>query len=335
MFQGEIAIPQLAVSRVEDNPAEYGTALAVQTAGENNLEVYINEKVVEYCESFFGKSIAQDVLILIEKRQIGNGFDFKRLYTPVDEVSVPLSLGEKRITDLTNNKIVRPEAVFNIYRHYDQKYNAVSIKSDTWSGTTRRIFGEMIPTNVNEFQKENVLITLEFDNRFVIREISVYRYAQDESEYANPTLHPDTGYTVEMYDFDNAYMSYPLTDTDITEYDIAIRGLLRRLTFHRANRVMSPLANYVYYWLFRDAILTTTATGEADLNFSRATNAYEMDKLKKDVNAMNKLIRSWNGMVTLNKDVVLWARVNAMPLMGILRRVNAKNMLTPINSMNI
>jgi len=62
LFVGEIAIPQLAVSRVLGSLPTYGSAKAIQTSGENNLDVFVDTKTTEYLRLMFGdfaKQLAQ------------------------------------------------------------------------------------------------------------------------------------------------------------------------------------------------------------------------------------------------------------------------------------
>lgn len=84
------------------------------------------------------------------------------------------------------------------------------------------------------------------------------------------------------------------------------RTLLNLLFTNQGTTKVSPVANYVYYWLNRDAANGTTAMGESDLNFSRASSAYEADKHIKLNAIRNRLIRSWNGMVLLNRTVLTY-----------------------------
>lgn len=84
----------------------------------------------------------------------------------------------------------------------------------------------------------------------------------------------------------------------------AFCGLINSFLTYKGTRKVSPIANYVYYWLNRDASNGTTAMGESDLNFSRATNSYETDKHLKVNATRNRLIRAWNDMCMMNKAVV-------------------------------
>lgn len=58
----------------------------------------------------------------------------------------------------------------------------------------------------------------------------------------------------------------------------------------------SPLANYVYYWLMRDARTKTTQAGEADPEFDKAKNA----------NNNNKMVKAWNDMVKMTSKINNW-----------------------------
>lgn len=58
----------------------------------------------------------------------------------------------------------------------------------------------------------------------------------------------------------------------------------------------SPLANYVYYWLMRDARTKTTQGGEADPKFDNAEN----------VSNDHKIVKAWNDMVTMTCIIKKW-----------------------------
>lgn len=57
-FTGEISLPNLPVSRVGDDYADFGMAKMIQTVGENNLLVFIDTKTTEYLRTFFGDTLA-------------------------------------------------------------------------------------------------------------------------------------------------------------------------------------------------------------------------------------------------------------------------------------
>lgn len=58
----------------------------------------------------------------------------------------------------------------------------------------------------------------------------------------------------------------------------------------------SPLANYVYYWVMRDARTKTTQAGEADPKFDNAEN----------VNNNQKMVKAWNDMVKMTCVIKKW-----------------------------
>ncbi|MDR1562261.1 MAG: hypothetical protein LBS54_04130 [Dysgonamonadaceae bacterium] len=58
----------------------------------------------------------------------------------------------------------------------------------------------------------------------------------------------------------------------------------------------SPIANYVYFWIMRDAMTKTTIAGEADERFNNADN----------VNARRKFVKAWNDMVDMLGGFVSW-----------------------------
>lgn len=68
--------------------------------------------------------------------------------------------------------------------------------------------------------------------------------------------------------------------------------LLVEIGTHKA----SPLANYVYYWIMRDARTKTTQAGEADPEFDNADN----------VNNHYKLVKAWNDMANMTCIIEKW-----------------------------
>ena len=58
----------------------------------------------------------------------------------------------------------------------------------------------------------------------------------------------------------------------------------------------SPLANYVYFMVSRDAVTKTTTGGEADPEFDFA----------KNVSNNNKLIKAWNDMADMTIPIKRW-----------------------------
>jgi hypothetical protein len=68
--------------------------------------------------------------------------------------------------------------------------------------------------------------------------------------------------------------------------------LLQRYGSYRA----SPLANYVYFMVNRDAVTKTTQAGEADPDFDYAEN----------VSNRRKFARAWNEMVGMTVSVYEW-----------------------------
>ena len=56
----------------------------------------------------------------------------------------------------------------------------------------------------------------------------------------------------------------------------------------------SPLSNYTYYWIMRDARTSTTIAGEAAPGFDNANSA----------NIGSKLEKAWNDMVDMTENVI-------------------------------
>lgn len=116
----------------------------------------------------------------------------------------------------------------------------------------------------------------------------------------------------------------------------AIKGIISTVLVKKGNVKCSPIANYVYYWLNRDAQNNTTAMGEADLNFSRANNAYEADKFIKANAGRNRLIRAWNDMVAMNKNCIYYLRNHMRELSGYsFRGMNHELLTSTQNVFNI
>ena len=63
-FVGELALPNIPVN---GGGASGGVALALQTAGENNLDVFVDKYVVDYLKRLLGKELATTFLEEIEK----------------------------------------------------------------------------------------------------------------------------------------------------------------------------------------------------------------------------------------------------------------------------
>lgn len=115
-----------------------------------------------------------------------------------------------------------------------------------------------------------------------------------------------------------------------------IKGIISTFLIQKVSVKCSPIANYVYYWLNRDAQNNTTAMGEADLNFSRANNAYEADKFIKANAGRNRLIRAWNDMVEMNKNCIRYLRNHMGELRGYsFRGMNHELLTSTQNVFNI
>lgn len=87
-----------------------------------------------------------------------------------------------------------------------------------------------------------------------------------------------------------------LTEIDTTTPDEIWSNLKKQLLIEIGPYKASPLANYVYYWLMRDARTKTTQAGEADPDFDNAEN----------VNNNYKLVKAWNDMVNMTRDINDW-----------------------------
>jgi len=69
-----------------------------------------------------------------------------------------------------------------------------------------------------------------------------------------------------------------------------------KLVYKYGSVSISPIANYVYYWIRRNGRTKTTIGGEVDLNFTQGNNSDDSDKL----------ITAWNNMVELNERFMEW-----------------------------
>lgn len=92
-----------------------------------------------------------------------------------------------------------------------------------------------------------------------------------------------------------------LTETFLTEIAKEIPGeiwsnLKKQLLIEIRRYKASPLANYVYYWLMRDARTKTTQGGETDPKFDNAEN----------VNNNQKMVKAWNEMVRMTCIIQKW-----------------------------
>jgi len=73
-------------------------------------------------------------------------------------------------------------------------------------------------------------------------------------------------------------------------------NLRDKLLINTGTYKASPIANYVYYWVMRDARTKTTQGGEADPNFDFADN----------VNNQYKLVKAWNDMSEMTVSFYKW-----------------------------
>jgi hypothetical protein len=100
--------------------------------------------------------------------------------------------------------------------------------------------------------------------------------------------------------------------------------LLIKTHSHKA----SPLANYVYYWLMRDAITKTTQSGELRPKPDDA----QIAEIKL------KLVTAWSEMVDMTVQILDWFFANKNDYEDYVGRASGadvNNLITPINTMNI
>lgn len=284
-FTGELSVPNLPTTRMADEFAYFGSAKMTQTAGENNLLTFIDNKVTEYLCSMFGEEFATTL--------IQEWMDYKEETEKTEE---PLLVIQNTVTPNTWVSFEVPDnvdvlfsdfTVANFEKEKEERFG--SVRTFTFKQESKRL---RIRLNANELG--SVLINV---NTIDFASIEVF-HVVSASLPSKP-----------------------------------IRSLLNLLLSYNGNTKVSPAANYVYFWLNRDASNGTTAMGEADLNFSRASSAYEADKFIK-INAMrNRLIRSWNGMIPLNRKIFSFIVSNHAdyPTLKILK---GKELTTQINSFN-
>lgn len=84
-----------------------------------------------------------------------------------------------------------------------------------------------------------------------------------------------------------------LSEATIDPIWIALRD---KLVFKIGRLNISPIANYVYCWIKRNARTKTTIAGEVDLNFTDGLNTDSSDKE----------IVAWNEMVQMNEEFLVW-----------------------------
>jgi hypothetical protein len=287
IFTGEISIPQLAVSRVLGSLPTYGSAKAIQTSGENNLEVFVDEKTTEYLRLMFGDKLT-DLLAQ-------SWFD----YTSDDNMADTLLVVVNEATDRL--------------QWIDVEFNGFDI---TFSNA-----------------KLNAEAEVTSDSRFGFSRIVEWKVGAIKVK-----LRVRTDGSVSIHVSEGA-IAEPLTIYEthkVEQPELILRDIINTLLPYKGFQPMSPIANYVWFHLNKDASNRTTSMGEADLNFSMSTAASEADKYLKSVGMRNKLIRAWNGMVYLNKDVVTFIRQRASDLSSYgIPYGNHKNMLRSINTFNL
>jgi hypothetical protein len=87
---------------------------------------------------------------------------------------------------------------------------------------------------------------------------------------------------------------------------------------------MSPLANYVYFMVMRDAVTKTTQGGESDPDFDFAENASNR----------YKYVNAWNGMTDMTAPIVMWLCENADTYRSYAGRCVGKNVSSIVQKIN-
>jgi hypothetical protein len=93
-----------------------------------------------------------------------------------------------------------------------------------------------------------------------------------------------------------------------------------QLLTHFGSHKASPLANYVYFMVMRDATTKTTQGGEADPDFDFAQN----------VSNRYKYVNAWNWMADMTAHIERWLRENADTYREYAGRCTGKNVLSII-----
>lgn len=103
-----------------------------------------------------------------------------------------------------------------------------------------------------------------------------------------------TDYLIRLFgrELTEKFLSEIITEIPAEIWDNLKKQLLIEIGPYKA----SPLANYVYYWLMRDARTKTTQAGESDSNFDNAEN----------VNNNYKLVKAWNDMANMTCTINKW-----------------------------
>lgn len=254
-FTGEISIPQLPTSSIGDAIPRFGTKVMIQTAGENNLGTFIDEKTTEYLRLMFGEQLASD-LIDSWYMYVGST-DTEDTELAILNSSTPVKTWVEipnRVVDILFSDFIVSTVTPKILRHSDVKVYEWAVADITVKLKIRRgipsVYISGIPSS----------------------DITIFEHISTErpSEF--------------------------------------LRIIFNSLLLYKGTRKCSPIANYVWFWLNRDSSNYTTSMGEADLNFTRASNAYEADKFLKQYSFSNKQIRAWNGMVSMNRDIMIMLR---------------------------
>ena len=284
-FTGEISLPNLPVSSINEDYAEYGMAKQMQTVGENNLLTFIDSKADEYLRSFFGVKLAETISEAWA--------EYADCTTDTENILLTI-----------DDSYVRNEWVSYSSTFADRIFSTFKLNSDTPEKDKR--FGQ--------------IRKLQFGNEIVV----------------DVRILPDNEFHVRVSD---GVIVEPLLLKELHKRDApnaVIRGLLNVLLSCEGSVKVSPVANYVWYWVNRDAANGTTTMGEADLNFSRATNAYETDKYLKMAAIRNKLIRAWNDMVRYNHDVIAYVNKHQYELLEYgINLHGARNLLRTQNTFNL
>ncbi|CAL7961479.1 conserved hypothetical protein [Gammaproteobacteria bacterium] len=111
---------------------------------------------------------------------------------------------------------------------------------------------------------------------------------------------------------------------DGLEYENRFGKSTKWYGFKRSS-VLSPIANYIYYWWLRKEVSVTSGNGERKANSAASIN----------MSSVNKQVRAWNEMVEWNKEFweFMYIKQDIYPEFDILRI--DRNLFTVINVLGI
>ena len=288
-FVGELRIPQLPTSRVGEEWADFGTAKMIQATAENELLTFIDLYVHEYLVKLLGTELAEDLINAIT--------------AGTNNVAVLGFLGDFIMLPPPNRNDHWAVPLHTVTKIDPQTFEFVTMSMIRSVGMLQDLFTFVLQKT--ERTANSVVFTFETRNHsFTSTLPSTFESRLEVTPNGAIIRFPNQN-------FQSTWGSWQLSlqgrqlDVDNFPY---FAGLRDALMYNVGSVRVSPMAHYVWWQLHRDAANYTTQMGEADLNFARATVAYEADKTLK-VNAMrNRLVNVWNKMGTAQTKVMNYVR---------------------------